>query len=89
MATTKSVSRVVALEEAFLHPRVWDLYPESLQRKYQSVKTRLSDVGAERMRLMNAAGIDLQVLSHVQPGVQILAEEQAELAITVSRDVND
>jgi hypothetical protein len=26
---------VVALEEAFLHPRIWDLYPESLRRKYQ------------------------------------------------------
>jgi hypothetical protein len=29
MVTTKSVSRVVALEEAFLHPGVWDLFPES------------------------------------------------------------
>jgi predicted TIM-barrel fold metal-dependent hydrolase len=79
----------VALEEAFLHPRVWDLYPESLQRRYQSVKTRLSDVGAEPTRLMDAAGIDVQVLSHVQPGVQILAERQSELAIKVSREVND
>jgi predicted TIM-barrel fold metal-dependent hydrolase len=79
----------VALEEAFLHPRVWDLFPEALQRKYQPVRARLSDVGAERIRLMDAAGIDVQVLSHVQPGVQILADEQAELAVAVSRDVND
>ncbi len=87
--STKSVSRVVALEEAFLHPRVWDLFPEPLQRKYQPVRARLSDVGAERIRLMDAAGIDLQVLSHVQPGVQVLADEQAELAVAVSREVND
>ena len=87
--STKSVSRVVALEEAFLHPRVWDLFPESLQRKYQPVRARLSDVGAERIRLMDAAGIDVQVLSHVQPGVQVLADEQAGLAVAVSRDVND
>jgi predicted TIM-barrel fold metal-dependent hydrolase len=80
---------VVALEEAFLHPRVWDLFPEALQRKYQPVRARLSDVGAERIRLMDAAGIDVQVLSHVQPGVQILADEQAELAVAVSREVND
>jgi predicted TIM-barrel fold metal-dependent hydrolase len=87
--STKSVSRVVALEEAFLHPRVWDLFPEPLQRKYQPVRARLSDVGAERIRLMDAAGIDVQVLSHVGPGVQILADEQAQLAVAVSREVND
>jgi predicted TIM-barrel fold metal-dependent hydrolase len=89
MVNTKSVSRVVALEEAFLHPRVWDLFPDSLQRRYQPIRARLSDVGAERVRLMDAAGIDVQVLSHVQPGIQILADENAELAIAVSREVND
>ena len=87
--TTKPVSRVVALEEAFVHPRVWDLFPEPLQRKYQPVRARLSDVGVERIRLMDAAGIDVQVLSHVQPGVQVVADEQAEVAIAVSREVND
>jgi predicted TIM-barrel fold metal-dependent hydrolase len=87
--STTSVSRVVALEEAFLHPRMWDLFPEPLQRKYQPVRARLSDVGAGRIRLMDAAGIDMQVLSHVQPGVQVLADEQAELAVAVSREVND
>ena len=87
--TTKAVSRVVALEEAFLHPRVWDLFPVPLQRKYQPVRARLSDVGTERIRLMDAAGIDVQVLSHVQPGIQMLADEQAELAVAVSREVND
>jgi predicted TIM-barrel fold metal-dependent hydrolase len=89
MASIKSVSRVVALEEAFLHPRVWDLFPEPLQRKYQPVRARLSDVAAERIRLMDAAVIDVQVLSHVGPGVQVLADEQAELAVAVSREVND
>jgi predicted TIM-barrel fold metal-dependent hydrolase len=89
MGTNKSVSRVVALEEAFLHPRVWDLYPASLQQRFQPVKARLADVGAERIRAMDAAGIDVQVLSHVQPGVQILPDEQAELAVAVSREVND
>jgi predicted TIM-barrel fold metal-dependent hydrolase len=89
MIPPKPVSRVIALEEAFLHPRVWDLYPESLLHKYQPVRARLSDVGTERIRLMDAAGIDMQVLSHVQPGIQVLADAQAELAIAVSREVND
>ena len=87
--STKSVSRVVALEEAFLHPRVWDLYPASLQQRFRPVKARLSVVAAERIRLMDAAGIDLQVLSHVQPGIQILPDAEAELATDVSREVND
>jgi predicted TIM-barrel fold metal-dependent hydrolase len=82
-------SRVVALEEAFAHPRVWELFPEALQRKYQPVRARLSDVGPGRIRLMDAAGIDVQVLSHVAPGVQILGDAQAELAVTVCREVND
>lgn len=86
---TNSVSRVVALEEAFLHPRVWDLYPAQLQQRYLAVKARLSDVGAGRLRLMDAAGIDVQVLSHVHPGVQILADDQADLAVAVCREVND
>jgi predicted TIM-barrel fold metal-dependent hydrolase len=89
MVPVKPISRVVALEEAFLYPRVWHLFPESLQQKYQPVRARLSDVGAERIRLMDAAGIDVQVLSHVQPGVQILPNDQADLAVAVSREVND
>lgn len=84
-----TASRVIALEEAFLHPRVWELFPEALQGKYQPVHARLSDVGAERIRLMDAAGIDVQVLSHVQPGIQVVADEQAELAVAVCREVND
>ena len=87
--TKKSVSRVVALEEAFLHLRVWDLFPEPLQQKYKVVKARLTDLGPERIRLMDAAGIDVQVLSHVQPGIQILPDADAELAIEISREVNN
>jgi predicted TIM-barrel fold metal-dependent hydrolase len=81
--------RVVALEETFLHPRVWDLYPESLRQKYRPVRARLSDVGTQRIRHMDAAGIDMQILSHVQPGIQMLADSQAELAVAVCREVND
>src|SRR5579859_2453178 len=86
MVTT---TRVVALEEAFLHPRVWQLFPEPLQRRYQPLRARLSDVGAQRIRLMDAAGIDVQVLSHVQPGIQIVADSDADVAVTVCREVND
>jgi len=65
------------------------LFPQPLQRRYEPVRSRLSDVGTERLRLMDAAGIDVQVLSHVQPGIQVLADAQADLAVAVSREVND
>lgn len=83
----KHPTRVIALEEAFLHPRVWDLFPPALQKQYKPVKDRLSDVGPERIRRMDAAGIDMQVLSHVQPGVQTLKDPQ--LSIDVCKEVND
>jgi predicted TIM-barrel fold metal-dependent hydrolase len=50
------------------------------------VKGRLTDVGPERIRRMDAAGIDLQVLSHVQPGVQTL---ERNAAIRLSTEIND
>lgn len=65
------------------------MYPEWLHQRYKAVNARLSDVGAGRIRLMDAAGIDMQVLTHVQPGVQILSDADAELAVAVSREVND
>jgi predicted TIM-barrel fold metal-dependent hydrolase len=82
-----SISRVIALEEAFLHPKVWGLFPSDYQKLLAPVKEKLSDVGPERIRRMDAAGIDLQVLSHVQPGVQLLKDPK--LATEVCKEVND
>jgi predicted TIM-barrel fold metal-dependent hydrolase len=82
----KSVSRVIALEEAFLHPKLRELYPPSYVKLLEMVEGKLTDVGRERIRRMDAAGIDLQVLSHVQPGVQTLERDPA---IRLSKEVND
>jgi predicted TIM-barrel fold metal-dependent hydrolase len=80
------VSRVVALEEAFLYPRLLELYPPSYAKLLALIEDRLTDVGPERIRRMDAAGIDLQVLSHVAPGVQTL---EPVLAVELAREVND
>jgi predicted TIM-barrel fold metal-dependent hydrolase len=82
----KPVARIIALEEAFLHPKLRELYPASYVRLLDMVKGRLTDIGPERIRRMDAAGIDLQVLSHVQPGVQTL---ERNTALHLSREVND
>jgi hypothetical protein len=50
------------------------------------LKENLTDVGPKRIRRMDAGGIDLQVLSHVQPGVQTL---DRDIAVRLSREIND
>ena len=82
----KAVSRVIALEECFLHPKLEALYPPAYVKLLSMVRGKLTDVGAERIRRMDAAGIDLQVLSHVQPGVQTF---DRETAIPLCTEVND
>jgi len=82
----KPGKRIISLEEHFLHPKLRALYPASWVRLLDMLKGRLTDVGSERIRRMDAAGIDLQVLSHVQPGVQTL---ERGVAIRMSVEVND
>ena len=50
------------------------------------VTERLDDVGQGRIAEMDAAGIDLQVLSHANPGMQKMA---AETAVRLARGAND
>ncbi len=84
---TRDSYRVIALEEAFLYPKIYDLYPSDAQRRLAPVKDKLFDVGPERIKRMDAAGIDMQVLSSAQPGIEML--QDAETAIRLSKEIND
>jgi hypothetical protein len=52
----KTVARVIALEEAFLHPELRALYPPSYVKQLDLISALLTDLGPERIRRMDAAG---------------------------------
>jgi predicted TIM-barrel fold metal-dependent hydrolase len=78
-------ARIIALEEHFWTPELIALRRTVDQVNPKSVE-RLGDLGALRLREMDAAGIDMQVLSEAEPGVQNLAPE---LAVPLARASND
>ncbi len=93
MTQTGLQMRIVALEEHFILPKEERSLPPGAQQGNDREKllgfdvvAALLDLGKRRLAAMDAAGIDVQVLSHNQPGCQAL--EGAE-AIAVAREVND
>jgi predicted TIM-barrel fold metal-dependent hydrolase len=79
-------SKIIAVEEHFWTPKIRDLYSGRHMLKSAERARKLVDLGETRIREMDEAGIDLQVLSLVQPGVQVF---DAESAIALARENND
>jgi predicted TIM-barrel fold metal-dependent hydrolase len=83
----KSPQRIIAIEEAFWIPSTRAMYkPESAAWLDRMSKGLLEDVGERRIKRMDEAGIDVQVLSHVQPGPQGFDREDA---FRFARESND
>ena len=85
--------RTITLEEHFATPEFFDGPARFVKERaakiggrYSIVMDRLCDVDAKRISEMDAAGIDMQVLSLSAPGVEQM--EPAE-AIPMARDTND
>jgi 2,3-dihydroxybenzoate decarboxylase len=74
--------KVIALEEHFTSPKLRALRGE----KDTPVQRRLDDLGELRIREMDEAGIDLQVISENNPATQNL---DAETAVVLARESND
>ncbi|HXQ50026.1 MAG TPA: amidohydrolase family protein [Stellaceae bacterium] len=78
--------RVVALEEHFWIPAMRDRFQGYHRGGAHQPSQKLEDLGALRLKDMDAAGIDVQVLSHNQPGAQVF---DPETAVTLARAAND
>jgi predicted TIM-barrel fold metal-dependent hydrolase len=79
-------NRIVAIEEHFWIPELRDRYSGPRGISAHTPARQLDDLGELRLREMDAAGIDVQVISHMQPGTQIF---DAETAIVMARKAND
>src|SRR5262245_8223530 len=76
---------VIALEEHYADPELYAQFTGLDAATPPHVVEKLKDTGAARLKDMDAAGIDVQVLSHSAPSLQKIASGAVELA----RRVND
>ena len=79
--------KVIALEEHYLDPELARHFREGgPEGRDAKLRERLENVSELRLREMDEAGIDLQVLSHSAPGTQRL---DPEAAVTLASAAND
>jgi uncharacterized protein len=81
--------RVIALEEHFWTAEIAEAIGALRNPDASSgspLEANLADLGERRLAAMDAAGIDVQVISHTTPGVQHL---DADTATPLARDAND
>jgi predicted TIM-barrel fold metal-dependent hydrolase len=79
-------NRIVAIEEHFWIPELRDRYSGARGISAHTPARQLDDLGEIRLREMDAAGIDVQVISHMQPGTQIF---DRDTAVALARKAND
>ncbi|HEY6760226.1 MAG TPA: amidohydrolase family protein [Baekduia sp.] len=86
--------KIVALEEHMVIPQVLEAWSAAggawadpgTQPEEGVIARRLAELGEQRVRDMDATGVDVQVLSLTTPGVQNLAGDDAVRLATVAND---
>src|SRR3989454_7905755 len=76
---------VIALEEHYYDPEVAKTF-DGPEARSPEIRRRLDDLGELRLKEMDEAGIDIQVLSHGAPSTQRM---DAATAVRLARDAND
>jgi 2,3-dihydroxybenzoate decarboxylase len=77
---------IIAIEEHYWDPELASHFTGSEAGRGDKIQKRLEDFAGERIRDMDEAGIDIQVLSHGAPAGQKL---DPEIAIPLMKRVND
>ena len=88
--------KIIAIEEHFTTPMYRERVSANEFRNFyltsrseqlgHDIAAQNADLGEQRLAYMNAAGVDVQVLSFGSPGAQAFA---ADVAIPMARDAND
>lgn len=83
----KRHNSIIAIEEHFVSPKLADAFTGYYKlAPFMHSTRRLKDLGERRTAEMDEAGIDIQVISHLQPGVQAMP---ADSAVGFARGAND
>jgi 2,3-dihydroxybenzoate decarboxylase len=79
--------RIIAIEEHFISPMMAKGFTgrHKLSSSMHSTR-RLEDLGDARIREMDEAGIDVQVISHLQPGPQVF---EPDVSVALARQANN
>lgn len=80
----KGRPEVIAIEEHYFDREIVTHYGAEETRP--ALRHRLEDLGAQRVKEMDEAGIDIQVLSHAAPGTHLM---EADVAVPLARRAND
>ncbi|MFM9883132.1 MAG: amidohydrolase family protein [Burkholderiales bacterium] len=83
--STFSAAKVIALEEHYLDVEIGK-HLDGPEVRVPALRQRLEDLGALRIKEMDEAGIDVQVLSQSAPGTHRL---DAATAVPLARGAND